>query len=33
MMAGVPTEEAFAAASVTTAAEEDATFEQEVGHE
>ncbi len=33
MMAGVPTEEAFAAASVTTAAEEDATFEQGVGHE
>jgi simple sugar transport system ATP-binding protein len=33
MMAGVPTEEAFAAASVTTASEEDATFEEEVGHE
>ena len=33
MMAGVPTEEAFAAASVVTAAEEDATFEEEVGHE
>jgi ABC-type uncharacterized transport system ATPase subunit len=33
MMAGVPTEEALAAASVTTAAEEDATFEREVGHE
>ena len=38
MMAGVPTEEALAAASVTTAAEEDAALEQdaverEVGHE
>jgi general nucleoside transport system ATP-binding protein len=33
MMAGVPTEEAFAAASVVTAAEEDATFEEGVGHE
>ncbi len=33
MMAGVPTEEAFAAASVTTAAEEDAALEQEVGRE
>jgi ABC-type uncharacterized transport system ATPase subunit len=33
MMAGVPTEEAFAAASVTTAAEEDATFDEGVGHE
>jgi len=33
MMAGIPTEEALAAASVTTAAEEDAGFEQEVGHE
>ena len=33
MMAGVPTEEALAAASVVTAAEEDATFEREVGHE
>ena len=33
MMAGVPTEEAFAAASVVTAAEEDATFGEGVGHE
>ena len=33
MMAGVPTEEALAAASVTTAAEEDASFEAGVGHE
>jgi hypothetical protein len=43
MMAGVPTEEALAAASVTTAAEEDAaldqrlpdstTVEREAGHE